>query len=389
MNFRICLLSCFFVVPFCLPGIVQAQGGGDFSSWFGGTLLGPTSTDLDLVIDGFWIGDEFELIGSEGGQAASQRYTLSGNSDPITLFDSLDSATGPGGDTTGVLRDAIQTPSGVLYVGQSAGLFDLAQSTSWENHSDPMGGVASTGGQVSGAWVAVGDNGVFVGSTGVASYGTHGNLPENLPGGFFANVATDISHDSEFIAGDFLWEKSGFGGYAVTDTSGFDFSVSQAEPTWIGVETAEDGSVYYAGEFFDTNTFENSVGFWDGDGAFLGSAGNRLADFAVIRGDVVAAVNGADDGMLVRLNDFDLLSIETLLGSKATFVDPGAFGSDGGLFAKEGALGFVLENNTGTFTTVVSTAPEPSTAAVLLFSTVTLLTRRRRRQKRTRANTAS
>lgn len=68
MNFRICLLSCFFVVPFCLPGIVQAQGGGDFSSWFGGTLLGPTSTDLDLVIDGFWIGDEFELIGSEGGR---------------------------------------------------------------------------------------------------------------------------------------------------------------------------------------------------------------------------------------------------------------------------------------------------------------------------------
>lgn len=322
----------------------------NFSDYLGSALLGRTAVTLDNPRDGVWDGDQFEIFGAEANQAALERFELSGMADPIVLFDSLASEAGASGDTTGRINDAAQTPDGLLYVGQTAGLVSITQPTTWSTPDDPEGGVSAVGTPVDGGYLAVSTGGLFVGTDTNAIYGVHGELPELLPGGGAAVSAVDISSDSRHLAGSFLWIANEFGGYDVVGTSGFDFSVSGGTPTWLGVEVDAMGNVFYAGEYLDLNTFETAVGFWDEDGSFLGTVGVDFADFEIVEGDVVAAVNGASDGMLVRVRDQSTLSVQSLVGSPAMF--PGK-----GLFAAEHALGLVLVDGGGAFVTVLDVAP--------------------------------
>jgi hypothetical protein len=323
----------------------------DFSDYLGNTLLGRTAVTLDDPTDGVWNGGRFEIIGSEGNQAALERFDISGMAEPIVLFESLASAAGANGDTTGNLFGSAQTPDGILYVGDSVGAISVAQPTSWITEDTPQGGRGATAGQSVGFYLSVAQNGQFVGTDGASLVGLHGSLPEVLPGGGVA--AVDISLNGEYIARSFLWVANSLGGYDVLSTSGFDFSVSGAEPTWVGVEVDAAGHVFYAGEYFDQNTFENAVGFWDEDGGFLGTVGQAFADFDIVAGDVVAAVNGSSDGMLVRVRDQTTLSVQSLIGTAAMF--PGNGGK--GLFATEHELGLLLVDGGGSFTTVLEVAP--------------------------------
>ncbi|MDA1161222.1 MAG: hypothetical protein O2983_16585, partial [Planctomycetota bacterium] len=322
----------------------------NFSDYLGGALLGRTAVTLDNPIGGVWDGDQFEIFGAEANQAALERFDFSGMADPIVLFDSLASEAGESGDTTGTLREAVQTLDGLLYVGQSAGLVSTTQPTTWLVPNEPTGGIGPTGVADGGAFVGVSSGGVAVGSVQEAIYGTHGELPQLLPGGGAANIAVAISHDGRHIAGSFLWTANEFGGYDVVDTFTFDFSVSGGEPTWQAVEVDAVGNVFYAGEYFDQNTFENAVGFWGEDGSFLGTVGVDFADFEIVEGDVIAAVNGASDGLLLRVRDQSTLSVQSLIGSPAMF--PGK-----GLFAAEHALGLLLVDGGGAFVTVLDVAP--------------------------------
>ncbi|MDA0921863.1 MAG: hypothetical protein O2945_22585, partial [Planctomycetota bacterium] len=127
------------------------------------------------------------------------------------LFDSLNSAAGESGDTFGTLRDATQTPDGILYVGQSEGLASLTQPTTWLLPNEPTGGVGPVGVAQSGGFSAVSNGGIAVGTVQDAIYGTHGELPQLLPGGEPADITADISDDGRHIAGSFLWIANRFG----------------------------------------------------------------------------------------------------------------------------------------------------------------------------------
>lgn len=329
------------------------RAGGDFSGYFGQPLLGPTATELDNPSDGVFYGGGFEIIGQDAGKAAGQLYNALGDRGGVAYFDSFLSAGGNSGDRSGGIAGVQLLHNGQkLYVGQSAGLFDVRQPTYWFASSIPQGGVSPQGQQATGNFLDVTRNGVFVGSLNqLAVYGVAGELPQFLPG-FDPVAAVDISANGEFIVGSLLWQATG-SGYSVYSTANFDFSVSGGTPTWRGVEVDGTGEVFFAGEYFDLNTFATSVGYWNGDGDFLGSLGVSFADFDVVGGEVVAAVNGFDDGALVRVRDGAFVSIADLTGSAAMFPAKG-------LFTTDGALGLLLQDGDGMFVTVLDTIGNPT-----------------------------
>ena len=334
---------------------------GVFADSFDVTLLPPTSVSLDDPFDGVWNGEQFEIIGAEANQAALERFDIEGSAEPIVLFDSLLSAASEMGDTTGILRAAADTPDGMLYSGQSIGSIDPAQPTSWQDPGDPRGGVGATGAAAVGSWISVSHDGTFVGGASVAAYGEHGELPMSLPGGIPANVAVSISTDSQHIVGDFIWITDEFGGYDVVDDFIFDFSGSGGgAPTWEGVEVDASGNAFYAGEYFDTDTFQNATGFWREDGSFVGSVGQDFVDFALVNGELVAAVNDAADGLLVRMSDLATVSTSWIAGESAMFIG----GIRRGLFADGEKLGLLLDGDSGPFVTVVSGDPLPAQVAL-------------------------
>lgn len=322
------------------------RGSGDFVDYFGGVITAPTATTLDVPVDGVWVGNTFEVVGQDNGQAATQAFALDGSRQNETYFDSFLSENGGSGANDGFIHSAINLSDGrILYTGDSAGLVTVQQQTYWFSPGDARGEVGAIGGsQLRDA----SSTGIMIGFDQAAILRVPGGIHQNLPG-FGANVARDISSDGTYIAGSLLWQINANGGYSVVDTSGFDFETSVEEPTWVGVEVDATGAAFFAGEFFDLNTFTSVVGFWAEDGTYLGSAGEVFADFAVVNGDVVAAVNGSDDGALVRVRDGQTVNVETLVGSKALFPAKG-------LFAKTGALGLVLQDAEGSFVTVVQTA---------------------------------
>jgi hypothetical protein len=328
------------------------NGGGStsgaFADSFGATRIGRTATDVDIPVDGIFVGDTFEVIGQDAGKGAAQRYDATGSRDAVTHFDSLLSAQGNGGSEAGMIWGVAELLSGgVMYVGDSAGTVSISQPTYWQSPDLPQGGYGVVGAQESGVLLDISRTGVYVGSDDVAFRGVQGYPPERLPGAN-AIFASSIAADAQYIVGSLVWTSNTLGGYDVVDTSGFDFSVPGITPTWSGVEVDSAGDVYFAGEYFDLNTFATAVGFWNGTGEYLGSFGTNFADFEVVEGDVIAAVNGFDDGSLVRLRDGATIAIEDLTGSKATFPRKG-------LFATEEALGLLLQDTSGPFVTIVDT----------------------------------
>jgi hypothetical protein len=147
------------------------------------------------------------------------------------------------------------------------------------------------------------------------------------------------------------------GAYDVYSTSSFDFTVSGSVPTWYGVEVDAAGNAFFAGEYFNLTTLETEVGFWSETGQFLGSLGSDFADFDIVNGEVIAAVNAGSEGWLVRPSDMSSVAISDLISSPATFPAKG-------LFTTDGQLGLLLENSSGPFVTVIETLDTPAVITV-------------------------
>ncbi|HEV7281689.1 MAG TPA: HYR domain-containing protein [Pirellulaceae bacterium] len=350
------------------------DGGGDapqafsgsFADYLGPTLVGPTAVGLSDPVDGLFVGERIEIVGAHEGDAAIEVDGV------VVPFESLLSSSGESEDRRGKIFEATPYGDGALYVGHSSGTVGTPQSAYWLGASSvhhPL----SKGQPNSGILFGVAGDGTFVGTAGgtIAAYGNPTTNALQVFVGFDSTVVWEISADSTYVAGgSFLWVKNALGGYDVFSTAGFDFSQSNDfAPDWRGVETDAEGNPYFAGVFFNLTTFGEEVGFWDVDGEFLGSFGHEFADFAVgPDGEVIAAVNDLEDGYLVRMRTGESLSVESLVGRKATFAEKG-------LFAAEGKLGLLLEEPGGAFYTVLQTAgADPPngapTATALLPKTV-------------------
>jgi hypothetical protein len=337
-----------------LPGVTNtsSSGAGAFVDFFGGTTAS-AGVGIDRPIDGLITEDGIQIVGQDDGQAA---IDFAGE---VFYFDSIRSSQGSSPETDGLIVGVTELADGsVVYFGQSFGT-GSNEPTYWFEPTAPIhplaGGVVGQSGEVRGFT----SNGMYVGTSGfvAAVYGDMETNDFQVFPGFNPNVARDITDDARYVVGaspgtGFIWQLNEFGGYNVLNTTGWDFSATGGDvPNWFGVET--DGtSTYFAGEYFDLNTFSEKVGFWDSQGEYIGSYGNDFADFAIVDGHIIGAVNTLDDGMLIRMSDGASLTIEELTGSPATFPVPGR---NGGLFAGEGELGLLLEDGDGAFYSVYST----------------------------------
>jgi hypothetical protein len=326
------------------------------SGSFGEVLVPPTATDLDVPSDGLFVGDGFEVVGGDADRGARQAYSASGAGNAVEYFESLLSAGGGTGSNRGFVSEAVPYGDGALYVGDAAGMVDTQQPVYWMILTSPIGGVGGGGLADGGRFDAVAGNGFFVGTDDFAIASAPESTPSYLPG-TSANLAVDISSNSEFIAGDYLWQSDSSGGYDVYSTSSFDFTVSSSVPTWYGVEVDAAGNAFFAGEYFNLTTLETEVGFWSETGQFLGSLGSDFADFDIVNGEVIAAVNTGSEGRLVRPSDMSSVAISDLIGSPATFPAKG-------LFTTDGQLGLLLANSSGPFVTVIETLDTPAVITV-------------------------
>lgn len=137
-------------------------------------------------------------------------------------------------------------------------------------------------------------------------------------------------------------------GFDYFNHSHFDPIDVSAGLSWIlSAETDDAGNTYFAGQgYADDGAIH--VAFWDQDGNLVGDyvVGNLLdptsqfagfSDFAVVDGQVIAAVNTSGDSMLVRMSDGDTVAVSDLVGTPVYFD-----GLLGGLYADEGKLGMLL-----------------------------------------------
>ena len=338
----------------------------------GEVAFAPVSIELDTPDAATNVNGVVHVVGQHDGIAARQLIDLTtGTVGQVEFFDSLLSAQGNGGDQRGIIGAVQQLNNGeVIYVGTSVGPLDSKQATSWLAPNAPRGGLGFDGSQQGGAaFAAVSRDGIFVGTDGLPLFGTHGNLPQVLPG-FGAIGAVDISNDSQYIVGDLIWAANNLGGYDVFDTAEFNFTPAGQTPSWVGVAIDPVvGDAVFAGTYFDLNTFTESVGFWRADGTFLGSSGENMffRDFEIWEGQLVAAVVGAGDSTLIAITDFSMVALETILGVQSLIFDDGLF---------VGSAGFLASGANGAFVTTYRTndsngggpgteVPEPATCLLL------------------------
>lgn len=338
-------------------GYVQPGGGGNVGSFgsgafvdgFGQQLMGPTAVRISSPTDGFFgPNGMMQVVGAHNGQAAADDFSPGGE---VVMFSSFN------GDPSGRIFDATWVPGmGALYVGQAAGALSVSQPTYWRTPQTPEGGVGSTGALTSGFFTAVSEDARFVGVSDSPSYAAVEVLPQLFPLAG-ASVPTDISTSGTMVVGvaGTLWSSNGTG-YVLVNTNNFDFTVSGGMPAWQNVEVGADGMGYLLGTYLNLNTFSEVVGLWNTNGEFLGTVGNEAVDAAVVEGSVVFAVNGPDQGYLLRASDGAMLSMATLT-RQAAYLE--------GIFSTDGKLGLVLEDQDGFYAEVYQTFgggnPEPQT----------------------------
>lgn len=363
------LSSSIFSVLFLLGSSSDSQAT-IIEDLIGDVAFAPVSVTLDTPDAATNINGVVHVVGQHDGKAARQLIDLAtGTVGQVEFFDSLLSAQGNGGDRSGGIASVQLLENGqVIYVGQSAGSFDVRQPTYWLDPAAPQGGLNPQGQQATGNFLDVSRDGVFVGSLNqLAAYGSPAELPQFLTG-FDSVAAQDISSNGQYIAGSLLWTKTTTGGFTQFETNHFDFSQSGQIQNWLAVEIDPVvGDAVFVGTYFDLNTFATATGFWRADGTFVGSVDGSsvFRDFEVWNGQLVAGLTGGDDSLLLAITDFSMITLESIIGVKSQIFDDGLF---------VGSAGFLTNGPNGAFITTHRTSgdggggtevPEPSTIALL------------------------
>lgn len=347
----------------------------DLASQFTSILIEPTTTDLENPGDGVFTSEGFVVFGSDDHRPAVQSF---GNSsqmfEPITYFGSILSPDGTSSWNEGTITAATILPdNSVLYVGDSDGsflpdyTFPFDVPTYWFEPDQPQ--MPSFIDRSPEGWIDdVAENGLFVGGENGRYFAPYYGFPgetywTQFPGtsNLLQHNARTISRDGQFVVtiwGD-IWISDPISGFRPWSKDHLDLSETGLDIPWIQrVEVADDGQVFIAGTWFNLDKLADETSFWNGDGEFLGtverpenSGGNYFTDFAIVEGEVIAAVNGGDQARLVRPRDMQTVTIESLIGRPANFIWRG-------LFATDGQLGLLLNDESGSFVTVLETSSE-------------------------------
>ncbi|MDA0809136.1 MAG: calcium-binding protein, partial [Planctomycetota bacterium] len=87
--------------------------------------------------------------------------------------------------------------------------------------------------------------------------------------------------------------------------------------------------------------------------SFLGKIAGEFAGVTIVNRNVVATVNGATDGILVRVRDLAMQTVESLIGAPAFFAGRG-------LFSTLDQFGLLLSDAGGNFVTIFASGPVPA-----------------------------
>ena len=352
----------------------------------GDVAFAPVSVTLDTPDAATNINGVVHVVGQHDGKAARQLIDLAtGTVGQVEFFDSLLSAQGNGGNTAGIVRAVHTSANGeVLYVGESFGTTQTSEPTYWRDLSSPATSFIA-GGLQGGFLHATSSDSTFVGSSGAGAnvYGRPGDALSILPG-LEAGAPVDISLDGTLIVGSGgqIWSRNATGSYDALDTSSFNFTDSNGVPSWVGVAIDPVvGDAVFAGKYFDLNTFSETVGFWRADGAFLGASGvTEFKDFEVWEGQLVAGLNGADDGLLLSISDFSLIALESILGVKSLLYDDGLFIGSAGMLTQSASGAFLTTRFTHDPNGGGTEVPEPA-SLMLIGSGLALVSMKRRSQR--------
>ena len=369
---RIVCVSFLLLITLVVPATARAE---IITNLIGDVQLTPLAIDVASPSDAVNANGTLHIVGkSASGEFVRQTIDLSTGSKS-----SLQAFVGQNASSVGASVFAVQSFSdgSVIYLGESANGVVNSSATYW--HNPALANGAASGTASTGFLLDAGADSTFVGSNqGAASAGSPNSVLQPLPGNV-VGIANSISHDSSTIAGDSIWSL-GQSGYEQLSTLGFDIAPNSVglPTTWDAVEIDPvTGDGVLSGSYLDSMTFTNTQGFWRTDGTFLfGEANAAFSDFEIYEGQLVAALNGTDDGILYAITDGSRLTMEELRGEKTKFAGKGLY---------QGSAGFVLEGSGGNiFITSHSTTavPEPSSIALCIVASAALALRRKRSRAR-------
>lgn len=327
----------------------------------GDVAMEPIDVGVATVLDAVNIDGVLHVVGAnESGIAVRQLIDLTtGVAAAPEVFVPLNGDAQPGSQDSGVARVIALDDGRALYVGISDSGAISSAATFWFDPTTPSSAGNPTD---SGIVLDASGSGMIVGvERGAAAVGSITQPLQALPGDLFAG-AKDISGDSEYVVGSGIWHLVN-GAYQLVDTAGFELpSDALSLPgEWeaVAIDPVVGGAIFGA-YFLDANTFVETFGFWAADGTFLfeAEAGARFSDVEVYDGQLVAALNTLDDGILYALSDGSSLTIEEITGVQTRFEGRGLY---------RGSAGFLLRGANGVQTTTYQTSnnetevPEPST----------------------------
>ncbi len=291
------------------------------TSLIGDQSFAPVAVGLDDPANAINVDGMLHITGFSDGIGARQLINLNtGVAGAVEQFHSLNGLGGGAG-----INKVVRLNDGrLLYLGNSALGSNFASATYWiDGVNNPLAASANPGS--SSSLEGASANGTIVGfdeGLGVdAAVGQISGTLQSLIGGS-SNPAVDITNDASFIVGTGNIWNLGQLGYEDFSTSGFYTPANGDVPGgWKGVAIDPvTAQAVFAGEFFNLSTFQSSTGFWNEDGTLLGSFDGQFQDFEIWEGQLVAGLNGFDDdGHLIAIGDFSMLSIFDITGNNWTF----------------------------------------------------------------------
>lgn len=328
----------------------------------GNVSMNPVDVDIDTVVDAVNVNGTLHVVGHDAnGVDVRQLIDLTtGVTSAVEVFVPQNGNANPSGGEVGISQVIALDDGRALYVGESNNAVTGTSATYWFDPENPN--LAGSGPAAFGSVRSASTDGTIVGTDiGLAAIGSLNQSLQPLPGNV-GGGAVDITTDASYIVGDSIWQLVN-GAYQQVNTLGFDVPTnSLGLPTdWASVAIDPVvGDAVFGAYFLDALTFTENFGFWRADGTFLfaANAGERFSDFEVYDGQLVAALNGLDDGILYALTDGSSLTIESITGDKSRFEGRGLY---------QGSAGFVLRGANGVMTTTYlvngegAEVPEPST----------------------------